>query len=82
MEYPTLNDFRSGSASQPITLLTSGVTTLIVEVLVTLDPIALDGVRVRASAGSGSFRTAKRLRALSEAVDQRVADLMDGWRPA
>lgn len=80
VEYHTLNDFRSGSASQLRSLLSTGITALVAEGLVTLDTIALDGVRVRASAGSGSFRTAKRLRSLSEAVDQRVAELMEGWQ--
>lgn len=80
VEYHTLNDFRSGSAAQLRTLLSSGVTALVQEGLVSLDTVALDGVRVRASAGGGSFRGAKRLRALSAAVDERLTTLMAAWQ--
>ncbi len=44
-------------------LLTKIVATLMAENLVTLEEVAQDGVRVRTSAGSGSFRRKARLSA-------------------
>ena len=53
-------------------LLTQIVATLMAENLVTLEEVAQDGVRVRASAGSGSFRRKARLEECLEAAQARV----------
>ncbi len=56
-------------------LLTQIVATLMAENLVTLKEVAQDGVRVRASAGSGSFRRKARLEECLEAAQARVEGL-------
>jgi len=56
MNYHTLADFRTGHGAVLDTLLTQGVAVLLAQGLVTLERVAQDGVRVRASAGAASFR--------------------------
>jgi transposase len=56
VNYHTLADFRTAHVEVLDTLLTQSVATLVAEQLVTLDRVAQDGVRVRASAGAASFR--------------------------
>lgn len=56
VNYHTLADFRTAHVEVLDTLLTQSVATLLAERLVTLERIAQDGVRVRASAGAASFR--------------------------
>lgn len=56
MNYHTLADFRTAQGAFLDTLLTQGVATLMAQGLVTLERVAQDGVRVRASAGAASFR--------------------------
>ena len=71
VNYHTLADFRVAHADVLDTLLTRSVATLMAEGLVTLTRVAQDGVRVRASAGAGSFRRRERLQQfLREAADQ------------
>lgn len=55
VNYHTLADFRVAHGELFDRLLTDGVAALMVEGLVTLTRVAQDGVRVRASAGSGSY---------------------------
>jgi transposase len=64
VNYHTLADFRVAHADVLDTLLTRSVATLMAEGLVTLTRVAQDGVRVRASAGAGSFRGRERLQHL------------------
>lgn len=73
--YHVLSDFRSLSEKQFDTLLTNTVAVLIEKELVTLDRVAQDGMKVRASAGSGSFRTKKRLEECREIARQHVDEL-------
>jgi hypothetical protein len=71
MNYHTLAAFRVVHVDVLDTLLTRSVATLMAEGLVTLTRVAQDGVRVRASAGAGSFRRRERLQQfLREAADQ------------
>jgi transposase len=75
MNYHTLSDFRTQHVELLDRLLTEGVASLLAEGLVMLDRVAEDGMRVRASAGSSSFRRQPTLeQALAEA-EQQVANL-------
>jgi len=56
MNYHTLSDFRVGHVELLDRLLTTNVASLMAAGVVTLDRVAQDGVRVRASAGAASFR--------------------------
>lgn len=71
MNYHTLSDFRTQHAELLDRLLTESVAGLMSEGLVTLDRVAQDGMRVRASAGTSSFRRRPTLEeALAEAEEQ------------
>lgn len=71
VNYHTLSDFRSESEALLDRLLTQSVATLRRHGLVTLQRVAHDGMRVRASAGSGSFRRKATLdKFLQEAEEQ------------
>jgi len=61
VNYHTLSDFRGTNEAKLDQILTESVAALMSEGIVTLNRTAQDGVRVRASAGSGSFRREKRL---------------------
>lgn len=54
--YHTLADFRVEHAEALDRILTTSVATLLSEGLVTMERVAQDGIRVRASAGAASFR--------------------------
>jgi transposase/IS5 family transposase len=56
INYHTLNDFRSDQVAFLDQLLTTSVASLLHQQLIVLDRVAQDGMRVRASAGAGSFR--------------------------
>ena len=58
----TLSDFRVAHGETLDSLLTQSVAQLMVEGLVDLTRVAQDGMRVRASAGTGSFRRRQKLR--------------------
>jgi transposase len=75
MNYHTLSDFRSDAGPVLDDLLSRSVTGLIVSGLVDVQAVAIDGLRVRASAGSGSFRTGKRLQELHAAAKEAVEQL-------
>jgi transposase len=75
MNYHTLADFRTQHVELLDRLLTESVAGLMAEGLVTLDRVAQDGMKVRASAGAASFRRQPTLEeALAEAESQ-VAQL-------
>lgn len=74
VNYHTLADFRVEEADILDDLLTQSVAALIVDGAVTLTRVAHDGIRVRASAGAGSFGRRERLeRALTTAEAQVAA---------
>lgn len=75
MNYHTLSDFRTGHLDLLDRLLTEGVATLMAEGLVTLDRVAQDGMRVRASAGAASFRRQPTLEEALAEAEQQVAKL-------
>jgi transposase len=75
MNYHTLSDFRIAHVAVLDQLLARGVASLVEAGLVSLDTLAQDGLRVRASAGTGSFRRRKRLEELRTAAQTRVARL-------
>ncbi len=74
MNYHTLSDFRTQHVDLLNRLLTESVAALMAEGLVSLDRVAQDGMKVRASAGAASFRRRPTLQeALSEAEAQLAA---------
>lgn len=75
VNYHTLADFRVGSAAVLDGLLTTSVAALLAEGLVELTRVAQDGVRVRASAGGGSFRRQERLTQFLGQAEAQVAAL-------
>jgi len=77
MNHHTLSDFRVGQAALLDRLLAQGVAGLVSDGLVKLERLAQDGVRVRASAGSSSYRRRPRLESLLEEAEQRVATLKE-----
>jgi transposase len=75
VNYHTLADFRSRGGEKWDALLTQIVAALLAEGLVTMDRVAQDGMRVRADAGTSSFRTAGRLEELLAVAGQQVETL-------
>lgn len=75
MNYHTLSDFRGDQVTLLDRLLVQGVAALVSEGLVRLEQLAQDGVRIRASAGSSSYRRRPRLESLLEEAEERVATL-------
>ena len=75
VDYHLLSDFRREHQEALNDLLTQIVATLMAENLVTLKEVAQDGMRVRASAGSGSFRRKARLEECLEAAQAQVERL-------
>jgi transposase len=75
MNHHTLADFRVEQVALLDRLLAQGVAALVSEGLVRLERLAQDGVRIRASAGAGSFRRRPRLESLLEEAEHRVSTL-------
>lgn len=75
VNYHTLADFRVAHATALDGLLTHHVAALMAEGLVSLDRTAQDGIRVRASAGKGSFRRKERLEQFQAEAQARVEQL-------
>src|SRR4030088_3847659 len=75
MNYHSLSDFRIAHGAMLDQLLARGVASLVEAGLVASDTLTQDGLRVRASAGSGWFRRRKRLEELRTAAQARVARL-------
>jgi transposase len=77
VNYHTLADFRVAHPEVLDGLLTASVAALLAEGLVELTRVAHDGVRVRASAGGGSFRRGDRLSQCLGAAEAQVAALRE-----
>ena len=77
MNYHTLSDFRTQHGELLDRLLTESVAALIAEGLVTLDRVAQDGMKVRASAGAASFRRQPTLEEALAEAEQQVAKLRE-----
>jgi transposase len=75
LNYHTLADFRTQHVELLDRLLTESVATLMAEGLVTLDRVAQDGMKVRASAGAASFRRQPTLEEALVEAEQQVAKL-------
>lgn len=72
INYHTLSDFRVAHVKFLDELLTRSVAALMLNGTVTMNRVAQDGVRVRANAGSGSFRRRKTLERLIAQADEQV----------
>jgi transposase len=70
-----LSDFRTDHADALDHLFTQVLVTLVDKDLVRVSRISQDGVRVRVSAGSNSFRREERLQQLLEQAQQQVLEL-------
>ncbi len=75
MNYHTLADFRTAHVELLDRLLTESVASLLAEGLVTLDRVAQDGMKVRASAGAASFRRQPTLEEALAAAEEQLAQL-------
>lgn len=75
VNYHTLSDFRTNAGPLLDDLLSRSIAGLIASELVDMSTLAVDGLRVRASAGSGSFRSGERLQELYEATKETVETL-------
>jgi transposase len=75
VNYHTLSDFRTANVELQDRLLTQGVAGLMHEGLVTMKRVAQDGMRVRASAGTSSFRRGQTLERLEAEAQQQVEAL-------
>ena len=71
----TLSDFRVDHADVLERLLIDGIAGLMKQKLVTMNAVSQDGMRVRASAGSSSFRRKEKLESYLDAAEKQVAAL-------
>lgn len=72
-----LSDFRTGNPNFMDDLLTDTIATLMSQGLVTLNVVAQDGMRVRASAGTSSFRRQQTLEKHRDAAREQVERLRE-----
>lgn len=72
VNYHLLSDFRVGHGQALDALLTEVLAVMMKQGLVTLDRMAQDGTRVRASAGSSSFRREARLEEFLAAAQEQI----------
>lgn len=72
-----LSDFRTDHGDFLDELLTDTIATLMHQQIVTLETVAQDGMRVRASAGSGSFLRKKSLEECREEAAEQVKKLRE-----
>jgi hypothetical protein len=77
VNYHLISDFRKDHPELLDQILTDTVATLMHQDLVTLEVVAQDGMRVRANAGSSSFRRRKTLEKCREEAKARVKQLRD-----
>jgi transposase len=75
VNYHGLADFRTAHSDLLDRLLTENVASLSVSGVIDLDEVAQDGVRVRASAGAGSFRRRKKLHKELKKAQRLIARL-------
>jgi transposase len=70
-----LSDFRGDHSAALDELFTQVIAALVEQGLVSVSRVSQDGVRVRVSAGAGSFRREERLQKLLTATEQHVVEL-------
>jgi transposase len=75
VNYHLLSDFRSLHGDVLDQILTDTIATLLHQKLITLETVAQDGMRVRASAGGSSFRRQKTLQQCHLQAQQHVEQL-------
>lgn len=75
VNYHLLSDFRTDHGEFLDELLTDTIATLMHQEIVTLETVAQDGMRVRAHAGSGSFRRQKSLEDCRQEAAAQVSKL-------
>ncbi len=75
INYHQLADFRTAHQQALNDLLTELLTILVAEGLVSLERVAQDGMRVRASAGAASFRRQRTLERLRQEAQEQVERL-------
>jgi transposase len=75
VNYHVLSDFRAANGDLLNRILTDSIAVLLHQDLITLDTIAQDGMRVRASAGSSSFRTKDGLEKARQNAKEYVDEL-------
>jgi len=77
VNYHLLSDFRTDHGGFLDELLTDTIATLLHQNIVTLETVAQDGMRVRAHAGSGSFRRRKSLEDCRQEAAAQVQKLRE-----
>lgn len=77
MNYHLLSDFRVAHQEALDNLLTQIVATMMVAGLVTLEEVAQDGLKLRASAGASSFHRKATLERCLDMAQQRVKHLAE-----
>jgi transposase len=77
VNYHLLSDFRTDHGEFLDELLTDTIATLMHAKIVTLETVAQDGMRVRAHAGSGSFRRKKTLEQCRQEAAEQVKRLRE-----
>jgi transposase len=82
LNYHTLNDFRVGHDKALDNLFTQVIALLVKQELIEVARIAQDGMRVRASAGSNTFRSESTLKKLLEESKEHVRLLKQQNDPA
>ena len=75
VNYHLLSDFRIGHRAELDDLLTQTIAVLLHQDLISLETVAQDGIRVRASAGSSSFRRRATLERCRDEAAERVTEL-------
>lgn len=77
VNYHTLSDFRTAHQPALDNLLTEIVATLMAQKIVTLKRVAQDGMKVRASAGAGSFHRRNKLEECLKEAEAQVKQLAE-----
>jgi transposase len=77
VNYHTLSDFRVQHGQKLDQILTDTIAALMHQKLINLDELGQDGMRVRASAGSSSFRRTPTLQRLQEEAKKHVDKLRE-----
>ncbi len=77
VNYHLLSDFRTAHGAFLDQLLTDTIATLLHQRIVTLETVAQDGMRVRAHAGSGSFRRQQSLQECQRQAAEQVRRLRE-----
>ena len=75
LNHHTLSDFRTDYGAELDRLLSESLADLLVEGLISLDEVLIDGTKLRASAGAGSYKTAAGLADAEALARERIAAL-------